>query len=247
MKSILRKLLWIGIASVFCGTTSLAADAAGKTRVLLITGGHDFEREPFMKLFTDNPDITYKAAEHPNALELLEPESAKNFDVLVLYDMYQPITEQEKTNFLAWLKEGKGLVVVHHAIANYQKWPEYAKIIGAKYYLEKTVVDGVEKARSAYQHDVNFKVHVADPSHPVTKNVKDFEIHDETYKLFDVHESVHPLLTTDEPLSNKVIAWAKTYGPSRVVYLQSGHDHYAYENPNYQKILRQAISWTSGK
>jgi type 1 glutamine amidotransferase len=175
------------------------------------------------------------------------PESAKNFDVLVLYDMYQPITEQEKANFLAWLKAGKGLVVMHHAIANYQKWPEYAKIIGAKYYLEKTVVDGVEKARSAYQHDVKFKVVVADPNHPVTKGVKDFEIHDETYKLFDVHEGVQPLLSTDEPLSNKVIAWAKTYGPARVVYLQSGHDHYAYENPSFQKIVSQAINWTSGK
>jgi len=35
------------------------------------------------------------------------------------------------------------------------------------------------------------------------------------------------------------------YGPARVVYLQSGHDHFAYENPNYQKLVRQAIWWAA--
>jgi len=75
--------------------------------------------------------------------------------------------------------------------------------------------------------------------------VKDFEIHDETYNLFAVANNVHPLLTTSDPHSNKVIGWAKNYGAARVVYLQSGHDHFAYENPNYQKIVRQAIRWTA--
>ena len=220
-----------------------AKDSGSKIRVLVITGGHEFEHDPFLKLFSDNPDITFQAVEHPNAHALLKPEAAKAYDVLVTYDMHQEITDEAKADFLARLKEGKGLVVLHHAIASYQRWPEYSKIIGAHYYLEKTTVGGVEKARSTYQHDLNFKIHVADPSHPVTRGVKDFEIHDETYNLFDVAKDVHPLLTTDEPQSNKVIGWAKTYGPARVVYLQSGHDHFAYENSNYQQILRQAIRW----
>ena len=32
---------------------------------------------------------------------------------------------------------------------------------------------------------------------------------------------------------------------SRVVYLQLSHDHKAYENPNYQKLVAQAIRWTA--
>src|SRR5262245_36264565 len=112
--------------------------SSGKTKVLVVTGGHDFEREPFMKLFKDNESIIFKAVEHPNAHPLLKPEAAKQFDVLVLYDMWQDITDDAKADFLAYLKSGKGLVVMHHAIASYQKWPEYSKIIGARYYLEKT-------------------------------------------------------------------------------------------------------------
>jgi type 1 glutamine amidotransferase len=236
--------LVVGLSS----SLALAADAvkdAAKIRVLVVTGGHEFEKEPFFRVFKDNPDITFQAVEHPNAHALLKADAAAQYDVLVCYDMHQEITDEAKADFVARLKEGKGLVVVHHAIASYQDWPEYSKIIGARYYLQKTVVDGVEKARSAYKHDMHFQVQVADPTHPVTRGVKDYQLHDETYRLFDVAPGCHTLLTTDEPESNKVIGWAKTYENARVVYLQSGHDHFAYENPNFQQILRQAIRWTA--
>ena len=228
-----------------------AADAVqqsdGKIRVLVVTGGHGFEKEPFFKLFKDNPDITYQAVEHPKAHALLSAEAAKQWDVLALYDMHQGISEAAKADFVARLKEGKGLVVLHHAIADYQDWPEYTEIIGAHYYLAATNINGVAKPRSAYKHGVDFKIHVADASHPVTRGVKDFDIHDETYKWFDVAKECHPLLTTEEPESNKVVAWAKNYEGARVVYVQLGHDHFAYENPNYQQILKQAIRWTAHK
>jgi uncharacterized protein len=225
----------------------LASQSPAKTRVLVVTGGHGFEQEPFFKLFKENPDITYQAVEHPNAHALLTADAAKQWDVLVLYDMHQGISDQAKADFVARLKAGKGLVAVHHAIADYQDWPEYTAIIGAHYYLAATNINGVAKPRSAYKHGVDFRIHVADPQHPVTRGIKDFDIHDETYKWFDVAEDVHPLLTTDEPESNKVVAWAKTYQGARVVYIQLGHDHFAYENPSYRQLLKQAIQWTARK
>jgi len=218
---------------------------SAKIRVLVVTGGHEFEHEPFFQMFKDNPEITYQAVAHPNAHAWLKAEAAKAYDVLVLYDMHQEISDEAKADLVARLQEGKGLVVLHHAIADYQKWPEYAKIIGARYYLQKTLVDGVEKARSAYKHGMHFDLHVADPGHPVTRGVKDYPIIDETYRLFDVAPGVHPLLTTTEPESNPTVAWAKTYAAARVVYMQSGHDHTAYENPNFRQVLQQAIRWTA--
>ena len=251
--SMKTKHRWYAFLSAFClSLVSLMAaesepGSQGKIRVLVVTGGHDFEAEPFFKQFKDNPEITFRAVEHPKAHALLKADAAKTWDVLTVYDMHQEISDEAKADFVTRLKEGKGLLVLHHAIASYQNWPEYWNIIGARYYLEKKMVDGVEKARSTYKHGMHFTVHVTDPKHPVTMGVKDFELNDETYNLFDVAKDVHPLLTTDEPESNKVIAWAKTYGPARVVYLQSGHDHFAYENPSYQKLLRQAIRWVAHK
>jgi type 1 glutamine amidotransferase len=220
---------------------------SNKLRVLVVTGGHAFEKEPFFKLFQDNPDITYQAVEHPNAHALLKAEAAKQYDVIVTYDYGQQITEEAKADFVARLKEGKGLVVLHHAIAAYPAWPEYWNIIGAHYYLAETNIHGVFKARSGWKEGMHFRIHVPDPSHPVTRGITDFDTHDEAYKWFDVARECHPLLTTDEPESNPVIAWAKTYKGARVVYIQSGHDHFAYENPSYQQLLRQAIRWTARK
>lgn len=243
-----RTCFWLLILFAFVlvsQETSFAQESSNKIRALIITGGHAFEHDQFFKLFQDNPDITFKAAEHPNAHALLRPEPAKQFDVLVTYDYWQEISDEAKSDFVNWLKQGKGLLVLHHAIASYQEWPEYRKIIGARYYLKKMVVDGVEKPRSAFKHGLHFRIHVADSDHPVTRGVKDFDMHDEVYKWFDVAQDSHPLLTTDEPESNKVIGWAKTYESARVVYLQSGHDHFAYENPNYQQLVRQAIRWVA--
>jgi len=249
---IIQLLAWIPIASMLWFPKAAAAADQSKNstpliRVLVITGGHEFEKEQFFKVFKDNREITFQSVEHPDAYSLLKAEAAKQYDVIVMYDFNQKISDEAKADFVARLKEGKGLVVLHHAIATYPDWPEYWKIIGARYYLQKTVVDGMEKARSAYKHGVDFTIHVADPEHPVTRGVNDYKIHDETYKWFDVAKECHPLLTTEEPESNPVIAWAKTYEKARVFYMQSGHDHFAYENPEFQQILKQAIRWTAGK
>jgi hypothetical protein len=220
---------------------------AHKLRVLLVTGGHPFEKELFFKLFQDNPDITYQAVEHPNAHAFFTADAAKQYDVIVTYDYNQKISEEAKADFVARLKDGKGLVVLHHAIAAYPAWPEYWNIIGAHYYLAPTNIHGVFKPRSAWKEGMNFRIHIPDSYHPVTRGITDFDIHDENYKWFDVARECHPLLTTDAPESNRVIAWAKTYKGARVVYIQSGHGPSAYENPNYQQILRQAIRWVAHK
>jgi len=227
--------------------TIRAADATppAKIRVLLITGGHGFEQERFFQLFRTNTDLSVTEREHPNADAMLKADRAGEYDVIVLYDMRQDSSDEAKADFIARLKEGKGLVVLHHALCSFQKWPEYVKIIGGQYHLDKTVVNGVEKPASSYKHGVHWKIQVADPNHPVTRGIKDFEIDDETYKDFEVLSNSHPLLTADEPTSTKTIAWTRNYEGARVVYIQLGHDHTAYDNPNYQRLLRQAIRWTA--
>lgn len=219
----------------------------GKIRVLIVTGGHDFEREPFFALFQSFTDIEYREAAHPQAHELFKPEAAAQYDVLVFYDMWPDIAEEARANLVKLLKQGKGLVALHHCLASYPTWDEYTKIIGGKFYLQPHTEGGVEKPASTYRHGVRFTVHIADPNHPVTRGLEDFEIEDETYGQFDVHPQVQPLLTTDEPTSGRTIGWAHTYGKSRVVYLQLGHDHLAYENPSYRRLVRQAIRWTAEK
>jgi hypothetical protein len=218
-----------------------------KIRVLLVTGGHEFERKQFFEMFETNADISFRAVEHTNMAAFLKRDAAQSYDVLALYDMGQEISEEMKSDFVQLLREGKGLVVLHHALCSYQNWPEYRRIVGGRYFMDKAVIDGVERAPSTYHHGRHFVIRVADPAHPITRGTRDFEIYDETYNGFDVTADSHPLLMTDDPESTKVIAWSKTYLNSRVFFMQSGHDHNAWDNPNYQRLLRQGIRWAAGK
>jgi len=215
-------------------------------RALVVTGGHDFEREPFFALFKAMPGVEFREVVHPNAHAFLKPSASGNYDVVVLYDMWQPITEEAKGDLAALLKQGKGMVALHHCLAGYNDWPEYARMIGGRYRLNKETVNDVERPGSVYKHDVQFKVRIADSRHPIARGLKDFEILDETYGDFDVEAGVKPLLTTDHPTSGKTIGWAHTYGKSRVAYIQLGHGPTAYQNPSFRRLVDQAIRWAAG-
>jgi type 1 glutamine amidotransferase len=220
---------------------------ASKIRVLLVHGGHDFETNQFLEVFRDNPDIDFKVVQQPAAQAWFKADKAGEYDVLVLYDMWQNISEEGKADFVSLVKQGKPLVALHHSLGSYQKWSEYANMIGGQYHLDKWMDHGIEKPGSTYHHDVDFRVQVADPYHPITRGLGDFAIRDETYGGVEVKPQAHVLLTTDEPSNGHNLAWWKTYGAARVVYLQLGHDHQAYENPNYRRLVRQAIAWAAGR
>ncbi len=244
--SIVHRWLWVLIVAVGFLQPLAGAESPASTlplRILLVTGGHDFETNAFHRLFQEIPGLKVTPVTHPKAWEHLRPEKAADYDLLVFYDMWQSITEQDKANLLTWLGKGKGLVSLHHSLANYQAWPEYIRILGGRYNLEKRTQGGTEIPQSTYLHDVNFRVKVADAQHPVTKGLSAFDIHDETYGKLEVAPSAHPLLTTEEPTSHPVIGWANQYGTARVVYLQLGHDHFAYENPAYRQLITQSMRW----
>jgi uncharacterized protein len=219
--------------------------AADPIRVLLMVGGHDYHTNQFHRMFEKNPALSLRVVEHPKAHAWWEPDRAAAYDVIVLYDMWQPITDEAKANLLAQLQEGKGLVALHHSLASYQDWDAYREIIGGRYHLKPRLVDGHRLPASTYQHDVKFQVQVLDPKHFITRGIDDFEIHDETYGGFEVLPNVNPLLATSEPTSSPTLAWHHSYQNARVVTIQLGHDRMAYENPNYAQLVHQAIRWAA--
>lgn len=236
----LSALLLLGLLAAPSG------QGAEKVRLLIMSGSHRYQTNEFLQMFKDNPDVTFESVIHPNALVKLQPESATNFDVLVMYDYAQKISSEDQANFVNTLKAGKGLLILHHAIAVYPSWPEYERILGGRYYMQKsTIVNGVDKPRSKAKEGAHIAVHVADPNHPVTRGVKDFEIDDETYFGYDVAPDSHVLLTTSNTNNARTLGWSRTCEAARVVYLQLGHDHLAFENANYRKLVAQAIRWVA--
>jgi len=232
------------ILTLFMVSISFAEKPSKNIRVLVITGGHDYKIEQFnMMLSGLGENISYQVAEMPAAYEMFNAENRNKYDVLIFYHMWQTITDEQAKILSDCIREGKPLVALHHSICAFDDWPEYFNIIGGKYFHKPTTINGKEYQVCSYIHDLHFKVHIVDPDNPVTKGLTDFEIFDETYKGYYVEDGVTPLLTTDESSSTPVIGWSKKYGKARVVALQSGHDAPTFENPNFRKLLKQAIEW----
>jgi len=226
-----------------------ASEASKPIRILVITGGHDYNKDEFNNMLSSlAPEITYQIAELPSAFKMFRPDNRNKYDVLVFYHMWQTISEEQTKVFADCISQGKPLVVLHHSICAYDNWPEYWNIIGGKYFHKETTFKGKVYQPCSYIHDLHFNVKITNPKNPVTKGLQDFEIFDETYKGYYVEDGVTPLLTTNEPSSTPIIGWTKTYGKARVVVLQSGHDVPTFENPSFRKLLKQAIEYVySGK
>ncbi len=222
------------------------AVGAHPIRVLIVTGGHDFERTPFFAMFEAIPGIHWAEVKQPSANDSYTADQARKYDVIVLYDFVQEISEIQKQNLVRLLKEdGKGLVGLHHCIGDYQAWPEFRRILGGRYYLSKRSEEGTEYQPGEFLHEQTFTVRIALQSHPIARGLKDFEINDETYKGFYVNPGVTELLLADHPSSGPVIGWAHQYGKARVVYVQPGHGPAAYANAGYRRLVENAIYWAA--
>jgi uncharacterized protein len=213
-------------------------------KILVITGGHDFEPS-FYQVFDSFEHVQYDTISQPDFNKKLCSGVADPYDALVFYDMWQDISEAEKTAFRALLERGKGMVFLHHSLVSYQHWDEFEKIIGGKY-IEKDFYSDPAMQGSTYAEDITLAIKVVDNHHPVTKNVADFTIYDEGYQDIRINPDIHPLLSASHPDCASTVAWTNRYGNSKIVYLLLGHGHQAHENENYRKLVCNAIRWVGG-
>jgi uncharacterized protein len=221
--------------------------SAPRAQILIVTGGHEFDRAGFDSMFQKMKDISYEFVSFgQGAEEKLNPQDIKNYDAIVFYDMHQD-RDPHWRGMLKLLAQGKGMVFLHHSLWSYDgTWNEYSRIVGGRASSKEKVAPGPSPT-STYKHDEHVHVHVADPSDPITMGLQDFDITDETYNHYWVDPKVHVLLTTDNPTSEHIIAWSHQYEKSHIVYIELGHGPTAYENPNYMTLVRQAILWVAGK
>ena len=176
-------------------------------------------------------------------------------------------------NLLALLEQGKGMVFLHHAIAGWPAWDGYADIIGGRFHYQPAELRGVSYPDSGYRFDVTHEVEVLDPTHPICAGLDaSFTITDELY-LFPVFENaVVPLLRTrfemsdptqfysadlairgdrnanhgwTHPAGSQLVGWVKHAGRSPIAYLQFGDGPITYADPNYRRVLANAINWVA--
>ncbi len=186
-------------------------------RVAVLTGGHPFAEDEFFAVFDANDRIDWTHVPQPAAIDLIGPEAADDFNVLVLYDMPgitftgadPPAKFHEPPagyvdRFAALLDRGIGLVVMHHAIASWPAWEGFAELVGGRFHYQPATLAGVDYPDSGYRHDVRHTVEILDPDHPVTAGLEpSFEITDEVYLFPVLSESVTPLMRSTHTFTDE--------------------------------------------
>ncbi|WP_230591695.1 ThuA domain-containing protein [Rhodococcoides fascians] len=244
-------------------------------RIAAFTGGHSFDRDAFADFLDSLPgDVSWH--EHPDAD--LGPDDLARFDVSLHYDMPGTLPtpadppEAVRAAVAAAPISGHGYVVLHHAIASWANWDEWAEFVGGRYLYRPSVVRGVDCPDSGYRHAVPQTITVTDRSHPITLGIPDsFDLVDETYLCQVFEDDVTPLLRTDAEMTDAVhwstalamagrrderegwshrpgsqlVGWTKTNGRSRLAYLQPGDKSPTLSDPLYRRLVSGALRWAA--
>ncbi len=213
---------------------------ADAVRALVITGGHDHESS-FYTLFDGYKDLAWVPV--TSSKMAFQNDLRGKYDVLVMYDFSLDLDETGKRNLQDYVESGKGLVVLHHAILSYQKWPWwYQEVVGGRYRLEP---EGNIPTSTAQEGQELFVT--PEGQHPVTAGIGRFHIFDGTYKGMWISPQIKVLLTTDNANSDRPLAWISPYPNSRVFYTELGHGHTVFRHPAYRSLVHNAILWAAGR
>jgi len=234
----------IGSALALAGAAG--GEAQEKVRAVILIGGHGFDRPAFDRFWggLEGVETEVCKGEPYTAFDSID---AFKHDVVVMYNLSSGMTDAQKQNFLKLLGKGVGLVVWHHALANCQDWPEFEKIAGAKFWLKAGQREGGAQVPQSGVAFGKAKMHIEDPKHSITEGMADFEIQDEMYNRQTFVEGIKVLVTTDEPKSDKTIAWAHAYGKARVFGCQSGHDAKVWNHESFRKLMSRGIRWAANR
>ncbi len=218
---------------------SASRGSSGSIRGLLITGGHDHEAA-FYSIFDGCKDLASLPV--VTSAAAFKTDLRGKYDVLIMYDFTRELDETGMKNLRDFVESGGGVVVLHHALLDYQKWDWWTdQAVGGSYRLSR---EG-DRPSSSVKNNQHISVSLGE-KHPITAGIAPFQIEDETYKSMRFSPGVHPLLTTDHPASDTNLAWIGPGERFRVVAIQLGHGRTAYGNASYRTLVHNAIRWAAG-
>lgn len=230
---------------------AVVAQAAPR-RILYVTHSAGFRHD---SIATSRQALESIAARSSGTLEvvstedlsLLSAENLRNFDVVFFFTSGElALTERQKQDFLAFVRDGKAFGGAHSATDTLYGWAEYGDLIGGYF-------DGHPWAQEA-------RIDIEDSAHPTMKDLSSpFRVTEEIYQFRDFsRDRVRVLMTLDTssvdlkaPGVNRTdgdfaLAWCRNYGRGRVFYTALGHFDETWNDPRFQSMLLNALLWLAG-
>jgi len=231
------------LTALFMGSAgAFAAETPAPVKCLMVgLGPHDQQvLDDALRGIKENyPTVEITPTEN---IEDLRIENLKNFDVLLLVQLKVENgapPDYVKQGIVEFLKNGGGLVVTHFAVANVQEWRDSIDLFGAMW------VSG--KSTHGPYHE--FRVDIADETHPIVEGVRPFITNDELYFNLLMRPDMRVIMTANEERAGHTVAepmLATHYAyNARCVYFALGHDVASTQPVGYRKVLVQSIEWAA--
>jgi len=274
----MRKLLGCMIVALAWAASAPAAESE-KVRVVIIDGqnNHDWRSTtPWMKKVLEESgrfnvavSSNLKPGDKPGRVAdtVPFPPDLSNYDVVLSNYNGAEWPNDFKIALEGWLKNGKGLVIVHAADNAFGGWKEYNQMIGLGWrdnnFGERLIVDAsgkqqrIEKGKgpgAGHGAKHPFLVVIRDPRHPITKGMPKEWMHaaDELYHgLRGPIGEMHLLATAYSDKSkggtgdHEPMIWTLTYGKGRVFHTPMGHDLTGMHCVGFVTTLLRGSEWAA--
>ena len=147
-----------------------------------------------------------------------------------------PNEEAIEANLLKFLSQAKGLLTIHWANGAFPYWAEFQNMVG-------------RAQQSRHDNRGQFTVRIANPDHPITRGMSDYQADDELFWDSKVgNRLVNPLAVAKSNMQFAEYPMVMTirYGNSNVVNIPMGHDVRALKVPGTAELIRKSAAWTVG-
>jgi type 1 glutamine amidotransferase len=180
-----------------------------------------------------------------NSRAEISGDQLKNYDAVFFYTTGElPLSEGQKSDFLAFVRNGKGFGGSHCATDTLYKWKVYGEMIGGYF-------DG-------HPWTQKIRVIVEDQKHAATKHLGDsFIIDDEIYQFKTPYsrEKLHVLMKLDMTSvknpgkrtdKDNALSWVHEYGKGRVFYTALGHRPEVWNDDRFQQHVIGGLRYMFG-
>jgi len=208
---------------------------------VLVAGGDDFGYHDFGVIGEAFYSFLEKTGYHVTLsrdCSVFLADNIRNFDVIICYMNKKVLQKEEEEGLLdsiigsPWGNTGKpkGFIGIHTAACAFPGSEAYHRMLGCRFLIHPEMGDELQ-------------IKVKKREHPVMKNIDNFTIIDELY-LLEVYPPFTTLLSCYYNNFEQPLGWVKPYGLGRVFYLGLGHGVEQIGNPNFKKIIVNAIDWS---
>jgi len=179
-------------------------------------------------------------------LSEFSPANLERYAAVMFYTTGEiPMSGAQKAALLDFVRSGRGFLGVHSATDTFYTWPDYLDLIGGYFnghpWHQGVTIEVAEAADPA----------VAFLGNSLQLNVEIYQISDFDYRgshvLLRLDQSSVDLSKTGvhQRFYGWPLAWKRFFGEGRVFYSALGHEASVWQDPRYQRILTNAILWST--